>query len=290
MSAAEDLEPPFPDDEPAPAPRKLRFWNEDGSVHFSDLKHIAKSPKHYLHACNTPLVPTRVMRLGTIVHYLTLGKRPGSKDFVVWDGRRQGNEWKLFEARNVDKEIMSAAEWADAEEIAAHLQRHPIAIERLQGARYEVPLQWEESGMKFSTSGLDIVSADGEEICDLKTTASVEPEAWQRHSFKQYNPMQLALYRRGARANGLPVGRGLFLLGIETSGPWDVVELELTEEMTDLADRTVTLWIERLRACMQSNEWPGYAQSRVPFGVPAWKAADPDEDDDLDEDEGDAAA
>ena len=89
---------------------------------------------------------------------------------------------------------------------------------------------------------------------------------------------QLAFYRRGARANGLDVSRGLFLLCVETKGPHEVVDLELSEGLIDLADRTVSLWLEKLRTYRDANQWPGYAQSPVVWDVPSWMREDDGED------------
>jgi hypothetical protein len=155
----------------------------------------------------------------------------------------------------------------------------PLARARLDGARFEVPLAWEEDGLKFSTGGVDIVG--GGALGDLKTSTTCEPEALQRQAFKMFYHCQLAFYRRGARANGLDVSRGLFLLCVETKGPHEVVDLELSEGLIDLADRTVSLWIEKLRIYRDANQWPGYAQSPIPWDVPGWMREDDGEEGEL---------
>jgi hypothetical protein len=118
----------------------------------------------------------------------------------------------------------------------------------------------------------------------------VQPEVFQRHAFKMLYPQQVAFYMRGARANGIDVSGGGFLLGVETRAPFEVVDLELTEGMLDFADRTVTLWLEKLRvyldACPEPRtfaDWPGYAQAPVPFDVPAWMQSDEDGDEEDEE-------
>jgi hypothetical protein len=260
-----------------PAESALRTCDEDGTHHFSQLKKLALSGKQYLHAVNNPTEPTAAMLLGTLVHFLVLGARTGAKPLVKYDGRRAGKVWEDFEAMNPGAEILTAKEWAEGEKIAAAVQADPVARARLSGARFEVPLAWEESGLKFSTSGVDIVTAD-DAAGDLKTTTTVHPDSWARQAFKMLYPQQMAFYRRGCRANGIACSRGLFLLGVETKGPNEVVCLDLTEGMIDFADRTVSLWIEKLRVFTDSQQWPGYAQSPVPFDVPAWMRSDDEED------------
>jgi hypothetical protein len=67
---------------------------------------------------------------------------------------------------------------------------------------------------------------------------------------------------------------------VETKRPYEVVELDLTEPMIDFADRTVELWLQKLRVYRESNQWPGFAQSPVPFDVPAWLRQDEEEAED----------
>ena len=254
-----------------------RTCDVDGSHHFSHVKKLALSGKQYLHAVNTPFTPTDAMLLGTAVHAMVLGTRPGAKPLEVYAGRRAGKEWESFQAEHEGAEILTAKEWNLAEDIAAAVKSDPVAIERLTGARFEVALEWEDGGIKCSTSGIDIVTFDGA-LGDLKTTTTVQPEAWTRQAFKMLYPQQLAWYRRGAMANGIDCSRGLFLLGVETRAPFEVVVLDLTEAMIDLADRTVSLWLEKLRVYRESNQWPGYAQSAVPFDVPGWMQSDDEEE------------
>lgn len=282
MSFDEDL--PFGDDDApsssaptsAHAPAEVRTCDPDGTHHFSHLKRLALSGKQYIHAVNTPTTPTPAMLLGTAVHAMVLGGRP-ERPIARYHGNRKGAAWKAFKEENPDAEILTAPEWNHAVEISRAVLADPLARARLDGARFEVPLAWEENGIRFSTSGVDILGNGA--LGDLKTSTTCEPEALQRQAFKMFYHCQLAFYRRGARANGLDVSRGLFLLCVETKGPHEVVDLELSEGLIDLADRTVSLWIEKLRIYRESNRWPGYAQSPIPWDVPGWMRDDDEEGD-----------
>ena len=266
------------DGPPAPASSTLLTCDADGTHHFNQVKKLALSGKQYLHACNNPEPPTRAMLVGTRVHEIVLGPRPGAPRVVRYDGRRAGARWDAFKAANADAEILNEAEWTEAEQIAAAVLADPVARDRLHGARTEVPLRWEEDGgIVCSTTGVDIITT-GAALGDLKTTNTTYPESWQRLAFRMLYPQQMAWYARGARANGLEV-RGLFLLGVDVHAPYEVVDLELTDAMIAFADRTVALWLEKLRVYRESNQWPGFAQSPVPFDVPAWMGGDDEEED-----------
>jgi len=275
---------PFGDDtEPVSGPHLSeahlqRTCDVDGTHHFSHLKRLALSGKQYIHAVNAPTTPTSAMLLGTAVHSMVLGGRI-ERPVVRYHGEaRKGASWAAFKAANPGAEILTAPEWDHALQISRAVLADPVARARLDGASFEVPLAWEEDGIKFSTGGVDILGNGA--LGDLKTATTTNPEDLQRQAFKMFYHCQLAFYRRGARANGLDVSRGLFLLCVETRGPHEVVDLELSEGLIDLADRTVSLWIEKLRTYRDANQWPGYAQSPVVWDVPSWMRED-DGDDDL---------
>lgn len=266
----------------------LRTAGADGGVHFSDLKKISLSGRQYLHSCNTETEPTRAMKLGTAVHFIVFDcLREGAKPIVHYEGeRRSGKDWEACVAKNPGAEILTDPEWKEAAAIAAAVRDDELALRYLNdGARFEVPLKWQEGGITCSTSGVDIVTA-GHMIGDLKTTKTAQPDAWKSHAFKMLYPQQVAWYRRGAIANGIDVSGGLFLLGVETRAPYEVVPLELTEDLMLMADKSLTIWLEELRKCLHDcpaprrvKDWPGYVQLPVPFDAPRW-ARDEEEDDD----------
>lgn len=275
--------------DPTDAPA-VRTLDADGTLHFTHLKKVAKSGVQYLYSVNTETEPTRDMRIGTVVHKILLGARPGAKDIVRYAKRRAGAEWEAFEAlhKAAGNEIVSNAEWAEAEAMAESVRRSPIARARMRGAKFETPLRWEENGVPCSTSGVDIFPADGG-LGDLKATRTTDPEPFKAHAFRMGYPQQLAWYRRGARANGITV-KDLFILGVELKAPHEVVELYLTEKLIDMAEASLTLWIERLRGYMLAipkprsvYDWPGYAMLPIPWEPPAW-ATDEDGDEECEED------
>lgn len=261
----------------------LRTCNQDGTLHFSELKSIEESGRHYLFTCNRARVPTREMLIGTAAHRFVLGEREGARPLILYDAEaRRGNAWKDFEAEHKGADILTAPEWQEALAIAAAIKEHPNAQERLAGARCEVPLRWKDGDLECSTSGVDIVQPTM--IGDLKLTHEVAPDGWMRHAFRMRYHVQLAWYRRGAIANGLDVSDGAFLLGCEMDPPYDVVDLELSEGLLDLADRTITKWLNKLSVLLESypnpmqvSDWPGYAQRPLTFDVPLFMQESPDE-------------
>lgn len=256
---------------------RVRTCDVDGTHHWSHVKKLALSGKQYLHAVNTPFEPTPAMLLGTAVHAIVLGQRP-NKPVVVYPGKtRSGKAWEEFESSaHPDAEIVTASEWTKAESVAAAVMSDPLARHYLDGARYEVPIAWEELGLKFSSSGIDILP-DGR-LGDLKTTSTVEPEATKRQIRRMHYAEQIVFYRRGCRANGIDTSKGLFLLCVETRAPYEVVPFELSERRIEMAERTISLWLEKLRAFTAAKQWPGYTQTPIMLDIEAWEEGEEDDE------------
>ena len=247
-------------------------------IRFSDLKLMGRSPAHYHARMTGPAgEATRAMKIGSAAHRLVLGQGPG-RAIVRFEGEaRRGKEWTAFEAANPDADILTAPEWADAEVIASAVAASPAAQDVLRGARYEVPLNWEMCGLRCTTGGIDIVGADY--IADLKTAQSSEPGAFGRAAFGMSYHAQLAFYAEGARQNGLPVDRAL-VVAVESSAPHCVTVMRLAPELLEHGAQLCRLWLERLKACAEADEWPGYAQSPVEWSLPAWLGPREESDDD----------
>ena len=81
---------------------------------------------------------------------------------------------------------------------------------------------------------------------------------------------QMAFYDTGAKSNGIDTSKGLYLIGVEDKAPYPVTVLRLTAETLDAGKRACALWLERLRMCQDSDQWPGYTQSVVDFVLPDW--------------------
>ncbi len=260
------------------APRRVR--HEDGTCHFSLLKRMALSPAHYRVACETPIETTRAMRVGTVAHNIVLGPRL-ARPLIRFDGdTRTTKDWKAFVLEQPPgAEIVTAPEWADGEAIARAVMADPVARPLLEGQRFEVPLKWTDGGIECATDGVDVIGGLlGGYLADLKTTSSTEPDKWKRHAWNRHYMSQLAFYEAGAKANGFKTDRGLFIIGVEATAPFAVTVLKLSNQMVEQGRKCVALWLERLRACEESDFWPTYVQSIVDFDLPAWVPQADDDD------------
>lgn len=245
-------------------------------LHFSLLKNLARSPAHLKAALEDPRATTRAMDLGAISHRMILGPRQEDGELVVWTGKvRRGKEWDAFQKEHESDVIVTAKDFYNAKRIAAAAQADPIAAELLEGARFEVPLAWEEAGFKFETSGIDILN--GAVLAELKTTTNVEPEKLKRHALQMLYHCQLELYRGALESTGQRIER-VSILAVETTPPHVVTVLDLTPGLLAFARKNIVQWTERLKVCLSDDHWPGYLQRAETFDVPLWYSPDGEED------------
>lgn len=253
-------------------------------VRFSNLKAMARSPRHYAHRALTRFEPTAAMRLGTLVHSAVLGAAHDDEGnpIAFYDGERKGNAWKDFKAANDGAEIFTTAELEKAKPIAAAALSDPLAMQFLAGQR-EKHIAWEHCGRACS-SRLDVLGrhAAGAFVADLKTTSDASVMGFQRQAWKMSYAAQLAFYSDAAAHIGVECVDA-YLVAVETSAPYAVTVHRLTKRALDEGRRTYRAWFERLLVCESSRDWPGYALSACEMDVPSWMTDFDDDADDEDE-------
>lgn len=236
-------------------------------LHFSDLKHFAVSAAHFKYALDNPKPMTAAMRLGMMVDRMLTGGRVPPMYLGSPDGnmKRQGTAWKDYVKRCAEdgwraEEIATEPESDEACAIVRAVQQDDLAMQYLTG-RPQVELEWETMGVKRVTRGLDVVGPNW--FTDLKVTACAKPDRLMRHATDMLWHAQLADYREAARQNGLDVTGGVFLVAIESKPPYVATVLEMSEEMLGEGEKCIHLWLEKYKACVAADAWPGYSQCPV---------------------------
>lgn len=256
-------------------------------VRFSNLKHIARSPLHYLDAVQLDRDDTLAMRLGRGAHAMVLGEQ-----VVRYAGRRAGKAWEAFQVDHPDTEILNQREWSIASGIADSIRRHPIASQLVLGDHVvrEQTIEWEWLGRRCTSRPDAVINGKASDpiVTDLKTTQCADPDKFMRDAtFRGYNA-QLAFYALAVKhATGIEPA-DLYVAAVESKRPYAVTVLRLDDGARLQGEKLCRLWMERLLTCEASNHWPAYTDAVVPFVVPG--DGDPDEAIELDELEDEAWA
>ncbi len=150
--------------------------------------------------------------------------------------------------------------------MADALRSDPYASPLLFGpdVRHEVQVEWKFQGRQC-TGRIDALGAVN--VIDLKTARTAAPDRFQSAGRWSSYHAQVTWYADGCEAAGL--GRRVpYLVAVESGAPNPVVAMRLTDRAIEQGRAIYRGWFERLMACEQSNQWPGYAQSIVDFDVP----------------------
>jgi len=246
-------------------------------VRISNLKHIARSPRHYLHALTADR-DTRASRVGIGAHAIALGG-----DYVVYPGsdpggeknnvHRQGDAWKRFEALHAGRRILTIPEETDAQAIAQAIREQAGPLALLEG-NHEVEIEWKWPTGRACVSHVDVMSKRHRRIVDLKTTSDTSPARFAWQSARMTYHAQAAFYRRAVETAHGWRAREVVLVAVESAAPHVITCYRFDEQALAEGDRAVALWMERLAVCEHARKWPGYCESIVELGVPTGRSGE----------------
>ena len=238
-------------------------------LRFSTLKHFAQSPAHFRYWNGREMEPSAAMRIGTAVHAAVLGGAP----VVRYDGTRRGKVWDDFEAAHHGATILTATEYDTAQQCAvavrydAEASKHVVSAMSDPQWENERLIEWDFNGVPFrSTPDRNYGPNGAATLVELKTTRSAQPARFLRDATSRHYHAQLGVYREALRSVGVTVARAV-IVAVETSPPYNVTVLELTDRALDVGYRTACGWLEQYKVCEASGEWPGYAQGPIPFDI-----------------------
>lgn len=234
-------------------------------LRFSTLKHFAQSPAHFAYWHGREMEPSAAMRIGTAVHAAVLGGPP----IVRYDGTRRGKAWDDFEASHAGATILTATEYDTAQACRHAVWYDGEAFKHcgLTSGINERLIEWEFNGIPFrSTPDRFYGPVDAATLVELKTTRSAQPARFLRDATSRHYHAQLGVYREALLSVGVTVARAV-IVAVETSPPYCVTVLELTDRALDVGYRIACGWLEQYRVCEASGEWPGYSMAPIPFDI-----------------------
>lgn len=232
-------------------------------VHFTHLKHMARSPQHYYQSAHGDGWPdAHALRFGRGAHAILF-----DQPHAVFEGKvRRGAAWEQFKEENRDAVWLNPKEYSQAETLANAIQKHSDARQLMfsDGVRLEGRIEWTQLGRACAGTP-DVRSSTY--IVDLKTTKSAHPDRFIRDATWRSYHAQLAWYLDGVRLSGLGKPTEAYVVAVESTPPHTVTVFRLTEQAIDQGRRLCRIWLERVIGCERDGYWPGYTQAIVPFDV-----------------------
>lgn len=268
-------------------------YRADPRMNVSLLVHGLKSMRHLRWEMDNPTQSTPAMKRGTMFHCYLLqppefrrryvempafemddlnctdaGKPSTSKATKYYKSRVA-----KFEEENRDAEVITPADRQWCSDMARGVMSDPKAAELLDVCEWEIPLFGEIEGV--ACKGLmDLLSQCW--LADVKTSMSVNPRQFGSTAAKLNYPFKLAFYRELARQNGYPIDT-VYLIAVESKGPFDCVVSEVPDVVLDNAMDEVRRVLREYKKCLASNVWPGTSGGVVvPLTIPLWAMGDED--------------
>ncbi len=258
-------------------------------AHFTTLKAMALSPRHYRRACDTERPDTPAFLLGRLTHQLALTPHL-PLDAAVYPGKvRRGKEWDAFkaDAETRGHEIATAGEIANARAMAAAVRGYAPAAQLLApDGQGEVTVTWAEPTSAAPNSEridyvdcrarLDYLSASVG-LVELKTTRRIGRASWAREVADRSYHVQLAHYCNGIEAvtGARPVA--VHWIVAENVPPFDVAVYRVSSGDIERGAATLAGWLRRVAECEASGMWPGVGGSEtLDFVLPDYASAPED--------------
>lgn len=210
--------------------------------------------------------------MGRACHHLHLGQAYFTKEFIIrpdeledsktgemkaWNGNRTDCKLWLEHQRGARRTVLTSEMIENIKGMALEIGRHPLAPDFLTG-KVERTLIWrdKETGI-WCKSRPDSIPTDDLDICDLKTTISVQWLDLKRALDDYAYHQQAALVRTGCR-EVLGVEMSTFtLLFVEKTNPWAVRDVRLKDSDLDRGDEQNQAALRTFAECLKINKWPG---------------------------------
>lgn len=230
------------------------------------------------------------MDMGTAVHQLLLrDDRIDVLEFPDW--RTKDAQTARAESRDNGRVPMLEKDWQRAQTVAAAVREQVAGLNvkpvPFTDGKPEQAIMWTDQGAECRAL-IDWLRNDHLYIDDLKCTSkSANPWKWRSDLFRSGYDVQAAFYVRGIEAlySVTPTFRWVV---VETTAPYAVSVLTLSEEAMAAArvkvDTAISIW----NTCLSTDTWPAYEPDVFVVDQPGWeKQRQPDMWAELDVDYGD---
>lgn len=233
-------------------------------IHYSSLKNMLISPKHYKYCLENPEPSSPSQIWGRAVHAATLDKEEFARSFYLYPD-------KLDRRTKEGKEVVAAA--GEREIVGLDVSDAAIAI---QEAVPDLAVCIKESAIFFDMYDLsfkakiDAYNPNDSTIYDLKTTTDVTPNSFTRAIYNYGYYLQAALYWKAVAATGNDV-QSYRIIAVENKPPFDVAVYEIDQEYLAYGGKTLDTLADRLKTAQTFDHWGGVLDGYVyTVSKPAW--------------------
>jgi hypothetical protein len=270
-----------------------QYHADTSRVSKSGLDKIAKSPAHYhYHYLNTDRPQkeeTPALRLGSAIHCAVLEPDAFARRYAFLNDaeivaeigganpRATGKykAWKAaVELENVDKVVLSAAEYQQCQAMRAAVWAHPMAAKLLSapGPVEQTYLFTDAASGAACKIRPDKIARIDEDIyiVDLKSTEDASEREFGRSAFTYGYHKQGAFYLDGYHAATAGKPEAFVLIAVEKTAPFNVGVYFLDDEAVALGRTQYGENCKTYAECTKTGHWPGYGHDVNNLKLPAY--------------------
>lgn len=244
----------------------------DGLNH-SSLSNMDVSAEYYKSVKDEESSSTDAMKLGTAIHSAILEPDAFESDFLVYEKRRAGNDWKFFKELNADKEIIKTSDMATINRIQHNLSKNEEAIDLLSQSQRELSLTWTDTNGTLCKARIDAYKP--KILIDLKSTSAKDIREFTNSAVKYFYHSQMAYYIEGLESNGLEVDEVKIIVA-QTVAPYSVFVVNVPYSTIERGSELIEEWKTELIECEKTGKWGGLADEEHDLELPAWAMSDDD--------------
>jgi len=238
---------------------KLPVDLNDRPLSYSSLKEFRKSPKHYVkYVTGERIPPSEPQLIGSAFEMLLLEPERFVKDvFVYQKPNMRSNagkeEWEQVKKQGEGKLMITEEIESKVKSMVANTLECPEMMMYIDAiTAHQVKLSWKHKGMPF-IGYVDAEGHLGDDWCfEIKTTASADPEDFNRDIFKWGYNMQIGAYAEGYHRSKYKFPNFAFLV-FETSEPYNCAPIMVDAKQLDLMRQEWQGTVQAFKYCMDNE-------------------------------------
>lgn len=238
----------------------------------TNLKHLLRSPAHYLEAKKDSGGSTPALVYGQALHTACLEPELFDQQFVLqpeYDGPKSKNPWKkewdIFKKENADRTIIP--DGADIKGIQDALKAHGFAQNIIDQCEHEIAAYVVDGEHKYKAK-CDILDTKNGIIWDLKTTEDARENPFVRSVMKYKYHLSAAYYLQiFTAASGITFDK-FGWIAVEKKAPYGIGVYMADEEMLTRGNQEVQKATEIYHNAVETNHWPVYKESVEYISLP----------------------
>jgi exodeoxyribonuclease VIII len=249
------------------------------ALNYSGSKELLKSPAHYIQYMNREREATKALRVGSYVHALVLDKPKAETAFAIAPvvDRRTKDGKAAYEAFTSALQpgttVLSADEADESMKIAAAalgcIDRHGF---KFKATEFMFMTTFMDANIK---AAIDAVGESDGYLYDLKTCEDASPSGFLKAVRAYRYNLQANFYKAAYTAGFKEHVQGFRFICVEKETLQTAV-YELGPDLMAYGYSDFIKAVETYKACLASNDWPGYSQeiqtldlNKAPTDAPA---------------------